>query len=298
MPQTEQLVPDRQHLVRYLLDLLPEEEAERLDLASITDDQIASHLRVIECDLVDDYVLGSLTGETLQQFEARYLTSTRRRDNVKMAARFLDAVERAAAQNEAPGAGVPGARVLLSAAAALVIAAGGAFMFRSAEPSLPESTVQTLPAQPRTDESPEREAVGRTPVPGPVGTQNQAAARGSVARRDPGVAALVLWPQTRSAGPLPTLLIPAGRASVVLQLTLESTPFAQYRAGLKNPADNEIVWRSGWLIPTTSGSRTSVRIVVPTVKMRPQHYSIELSGRSPDSTSEVVESYTFRVGSR
>ena len=59
MPEVKPFEPDRAHLVRYLLDLLPEDEAERLDLASIVDDDVASRLCLVESDLVDDYVTGS-----------------------------------------------------------------------------------------------------------------------------------------------------------------------------------------------------------------------------------------------
>jgi hypothetical protein len=50
---------DDEQLVRYLLGLLPDEEAERLDELSIADDELAWRLRAVEDDLVDAYVTGS-----------------------------------------------------------------------------------------------------------------------------------------------------------------------------------------------------------------------------------------------
>ena len=55
MPLT--LAPDDRHLASYLLGLLPEEEAERLDEASVVDDELASRLCGVEDDLVDAYEL-------------------------------------------------------------------------------------------------------------------------------------------------------------------------------------------------------------------------------------------------
>ena len=89
--------PDDQQLVRYLLRLLPEDEADRLDEMSISDDGLAWRLREVENDLVDAYVRGALTGETLQRFESSYLSSERRREKVRFAGSFLGALNRQAA---------------------------------------------------------------------------------------------------------------------------------------------------------------------------------------------------------
>jgi hypothetical protein len=288
MPDVQTFEPDRAQLVRYLMDLLPEDEAERLDLASIVDDDVASRLCLVESDLVDDYVTGTLTGATLEQFETHYLSSSRRRDNVKLAARFLSAVERVAADTDtrARAARVRGAWRL--AAAVLVIAAGGAFVLQIEQRGLQRQPVARPPASTTVVEAPKNSLPARV-EPSP---------RTPAAPHALGVAALVLWPQTRSAGPLPTLLIRPGRATAMLELTLESNAFAEYRAGLKNPSDHEVVWTSDWITPTVSGSRTILRIAVPVSKLRSRHYSIEVSGHSPDGTAEIVESYAFRVGSR
>src|SRR5262245_44684608 len=97
MPLPDRSDPtDDAHLTSYLLGLLPDEEAQRLDQASIADDETASRLRVVENELVDAYVRGMLAGEQLERFESHYLVSARRRENVQFATGFLSAVERAA----------------------------------------------------------------------------------------------------------------------------------------------------------------------------------------------------------
>ena len=85
---------DDQRLARYLLGLLPEEEAERVDELSIADDEIGSRLQVAEDELVDAYVSGTLSGDTLQRFESYYLASPRRREKVRFAASLRAAVAR------------------------------------------------------------------------------------------------------------------------------------------------------------------------------------------------------------
>lgn len=84
---------DDEELTRYVLGLLPEEDRERLDDASMTDDEVAARLRTAESDLVDSYVRGQIAGETLDRFESHYLSSPRRRESVRLAGTFIRAVD-------------------------------------------------------------------------------------------------------------------------------------------------------------------------------------------------------------
>ena len=77
-----------QLITQYLLGSLSVPETERLDELSLTDDEFATRLQSVENDLVDAYVLGELSGETLQQFNSFYLSSPRRREKVKFAQVF------------------------------------------------------------------------------------------------------------------------------------------------------------------------------------------------------------------
>src|SRR5882672_565047 len=96
-------IQDDPQLVRYLLRLLPEDEAERLDEQSIVVDEFAARLECVENDLVDAYVSGALEGEILQRFESFYLASPRRREKVRFAERFLAAAGRANGPGAASG---------------------------------------------------------------------------------------------------------------------------------------------------------------------------------------------------
>jgi hypothetical protein len=102
MTQSHDLGHDDQ-LVRYLLGLLPGKDAERLDELTVEDDELAWRLRVVENDLVDAYVTGTLTGQTRARFESFYLSSERRRRKVRFARSFLASVERDAEATEIDG---------------------------------------------------------------------------------------------------------------------------------------------------------------------------------------------------
>src|SRR4051794_38585566 len=93
MAQPLQLDNDR-HIVRYLLGLLSDDEAQPFDEASTVDADGAARVISVEDDLVDGYVRGTLDAATRSQFESFYLSSPRRRARVEFARRFLATVDR------------------------------------------------------------------------------------------------------------------------------------------------------------------------------------------------------------
>src|SRR3954466_14334621 len=120
-------------LAGYVLGLLSDDDRERVEEASIADDDVASRLRIIENDLVDGFVRGTLDETRRKHFESNYMSSPRRRDAVRSAAMFVAAVDRAALR-EAPAAAEPGTRssrlvFTLAAVAAVLLVACGALLF-------------------------------------------------------------------------------------------------------------------------------------------------------------------------
>src|SRR5512143_2454891 len=109
---------DDRTLTQYLLGSLPDEDTERIDELSVTDDDVAWRLRAVENDLVDAYVRGELSAETLAKFKSSYLANPERRKRVEIAD-ALRALERPPAFAW---------RGLAWAAALLVAIAAGAFV--------------------------------------------------------------------------------------------------------------------------------------------------------------------------
>jgi hypothetical protein len=291
---------DDEQLVQYLLGLLPPEDAERLDEASIVDDDVSARLRAVEDDLVDAYVRGSLAGDTLRRFESHYLSSPRRRERVAFAGKFLRAVDRAAAPAAAKaGRGSTASRLVstLAVAAALSLVAGGALLLQTVRLGRGLRVAQD-----------ERTALGRhaRELEQQIGELRGANAtvakelervRESAAKpaQGPATIALVLLPQTRSVGPVPTLAVPASADRLAFELRLELNDFPAYQASLKDPAANTIVWRSGWIAAKSSGGQPSVGVVIPAGMLKPQHYSLDLTVRQPAGDPEVVGSYAFEI---
>jgi hypothetical protein len=106
--------------------------------------------------------------------------------------------------------------------------------------------------------------------------------------------ALVLPPQTRAIGPVPTVAVSPGADGVAFDLQLEVNDFPRYQVGLNDPATSRIEWRSDPIAAPPTGAVPSISVIVPAHGLKPHHYSLELVGLGA-SKSEVVGSYTFQV---
>lgn len=108
--------------------------------------------------------------------------------------------------------------------------------------------------------------------------------------------ALILTPQMRAAGPIPTIAIRPGATGVAFDLMLESNEFPRYQVTARDPGTNGVIWRGERLAPTTTRQAAFVSIVVPAHLLKAQHYTLDLSGLRPGGGEpEPVGSYTFRV---
>jgi hypothetical protein len=346
---------DDQQLVRYLLGLLDEEEADRLDELSVTDDEVAWRVRAVENELVDAYVRGGLEGDTLRQFESHYLASPRRREKVRFARSFLQRAEALPVDTEPACDAVPGPVTRpdvppsrgplwyewfvprsapawgLMAAAALLLAAFGALLVRDARLRQDLTTAQQSSAaldrrareleqqlnDQRLATADAAKALDRTRASATDLAQRPSADRSSTDRpstnRPPGqetpaptapatssftAVALVLLPQTRSAGPIPTLVLQPAAHDVALDLRLESSDFSRYQAALNDPVTSRILWRSLWLAARGDGQTSSISVAIPASVLKPQHYTLDVSGRGATGAPEIVGSYAFQIGQR
>jgi hypothetical protein len=329
LPDESGLADDRQ-LARYLLGLLPEEETERLDEASIADDEIAARLRIVENDLVDAHVAGTLSGEMLQRFECHYLASPRRRENVKLAGRFLQAINRAAPRpqpvplvdSELPAVPEPiegsgrsaslvpasaGGRTWLAwwqtVAAALFVVGFGTLLFQverfrnGLDAAQRETVALGNRARDLERQLAEQRTANDTATSELALLRNSAAAPAAWPAQDAPTIALVLLPQTRALGPVPAIAIPPAADRIAFELRLESNDFSRYQVALKDPGSNQIVWRSDFITATSPDHTPMVSVVVPARGLKAQHYSLAVTGHSGrgGSNSEVVGSYTFQV---
>src|SRR5260370_390672 len=92
----EEPISDEQ-VAAYLLGRLPEQEQTRLEDRAFRDPEFKQHVQAVEKDLIDEYVRGELSDSDREQFKARFLSSTRRRQKVAFARAFTGVVNKQAA---------------------------------------------------------------------------------------------------------------------------------------------------------------------------------------------------------
>jgi hypothetical protein len=107
--------------------------------------------------------------------------------------------------------------------------------------------------------------------------------------------ALVLSPQTRALGPLPTVALSPALDRVAFELRLESNDFSRYLVDLKDPGSGRTVWRSASVLARVVRGESFVSIAIPAATLAPQHYSLVLAGRDATGGTEPVASYTFQI---
>src|SRR6201989_587549 len=82
-----------ERIIAYLLEELPEEEAERFEDECFADESRPEQIKLAEEDLIDEYLRGGLTPERRRRFEENYLTTDARAERVRMAAALLRHVD-------------------------------------------------------------------------------------------------------------------------------------------------------------------------------------------------------------
>ena len=321
MPFSRQQRVDDRTLREYLFGLLPQEQTEQMDEWSVADDEFAARLDTFESDMVDAYVRGKLSGETLKKFQTVYLSSPRRRQKVA----FAEGLYALAARQPAPPAVVKGGRTSLFGSGLGLFAlprlawAGGLAMLLAIGALLVdnlhlrdsmhqvandraalEQREHDLQAQLQSEHASnaktasELEQVEKSLAE----LKNNSAAKRVASQQSSlpvSFVAFVLAPQLRGGTQMPTLTLPQGTTQVHFRLDLESNDYPHYRVALKSLQDEQILWRSGPLTAVTKDESSTLSTIVPAKLLRQQMYQLDLTGTPPSGKGELVSSYVFRV---
>ena len=320
--QDKQTYDDRL-LTRYLLGALPVEDAERLDELCIADEEVATRLHALENDLVDAYVRGELSGADLGHFESFYLASAKRRQKVEFAAALFELEKRPVTvpapvpapvpqdtavptprpkeaeefvQPPKPPLRRPVFRWGFAFAAAVMLFAAGYLLMENlrlrkqmsdthAQQAALDQHAQELQKQLNDQRSANEESLKEI--------ERLRQSQPNLAQLT--TVSLLLPPPMRGAARVATISVPSGTDLAVLLLTLESDEFPAYRADLKDPAANQILWSSASLQSTSLGEKKAISITVPASLLKQQNYIVELSGLPAHKARELIGGYPFRV---
>jgi hypothetical protein len=317
---------DDQNLRGYLFGALSSDETERLDELSVVDDDFAARLDAVENDLVDAYVRGELSGDTLQKFQTRYLSSPKRREKVKFAESLCSLADSTlSTAGRVPAKPVsdrvassfwpallPFPRWALAGALAMLLVTAFLLVDNIAlrrQTSQAEADRKVLQQrehdlQARLDEQHALDAHTANELEQVRNSlallqQNSAAGHpGSLISSLPvSVAAFMLVPQARGAAQIADLSLPQGTTRVDLSLELESNDFPQYQVTLKSLKTDRILWHGGGLKAQTKGQDSTLLVRVPANILQHEAYLLEVAGTRPRAEAEFVSSYVFRIGS-
>jgi hypothetical protein len=316
-------------LAGYLLGSLRQDQTERLDELSIVDGDFAARLDAAENDLVDAYVRGKLTGDTLVKFRVRYLASDIRREKVRFAEslhlfegkHFTSAAANgeSARGHDSPSLFSPSAWRLFAfppwiAAGALAMLLAVSLLFinnlqlrnRMSQANADREALlqRERDLQAKLDQvhaSDTKVATELAQVQKSLAELEQASSHRNAATLSPfspvGVVAFTLAPPLRGAAQMPQLSLPPGTTRVDLHLDLESNDFPQYQVVLKSLRADQVVWRSGKLKAETKGQRSAVLVSVPATLLKPETYQLDLTASPSSGEPQLVSTYIFRIGS-
>lgn len=320
MSPVDQHEYDQQRLTRYLLGSLAQEETERLDQQSIADDAFADRLQAIENDLVDSYVRGELSGETLEKFKASYLRIPNRLDKVRLANALLLLEQRTAAgaSEESPlHAENSGLEVKTSvraifprwrltrafglqwgfafATAVLLLGCGFLFMQNSRLRQQQRAMLQKQAGLEQQSKDLKRQLNDQSAANMGILQELERLRDLAGAEQSLKTIAVLLLPPMRGAGPIAKVLLPRSAKRVTVRLQLETDDFQTYRASLKDPVADQIVWRSGNLSAKTAEAKRVVSLSLASNLLKQQNYVLELSGVSAEGVEELLSGYAFTV---
>jgi hypothetical protein len=299
------------NVTQYLLGALPAPETERLDELSVTSQEFAEALSAAEKDLVDAYVRGELSGDTLKQFQSHYLNSPRGRNQVEFARAFQEfgAIEVAG--------GSPSSNILYArpsafrwsvpVAAVILLAISGFLVFQNLRLHQQNSRIQT-----ERDRLQEREQQLLTEL----GNQRTAAAqaeeelsrvrderarldaelnRTGSARADAVIASLILSPQFRGVQAIQSIRIPSDRGLIAARLELEPNNYSTYAVALIDPLSNRVLWQSARGQATGAAGQQNLNVTFHAELLETQDYLLKVSGVSSAGATEPLGDYPFRV---
>jgi len=308
---------NEESISQYLLGTLSQAETERLDELSFTDDEFVHAVNAVERDLIDAYAQGQLRNSVAKQFEARYLASPLKGENVELARAFYnyrsitaDDISKEPASRAARPSLFPFARWRwqwgLAGLASLVLAFIAWSVFISprwnapTEPSLssknsPEQ--QQNPASSKSSEPSQAQTPQVTEIPReaaqPSTAEDQRQQRSSSGKAH--LASVVLSPQMRGPTNISVVAIPAKAEQVSILLELEPNDFSVYRVVLLSQTEGDILWRSKKVFGQTKNGNKTLSIELPAQKLKSRSYVLQVYGLTESGKTEQMSDYHFRV---
>lgn len=131
-----------------------------------------------------------------------------------------------------------------------------------------------------------RETRKKTPIPQPSLTPKTE----KTLTPPPLIASFFLNPPLRGAGKLPNISFPKETETIRMTLKIEANDYQMYRVTLADETGKNL-WQSVNLRSKTE----ALNVVFPAKLLKPQIYSLVVSGINPDGEAEIISNYPFKT---
>lgn len=294
---------------RYLLGLLPEPEQAALEERFFEDGEILSEMRAVEQDLVDAYVRGQLAPDEKSVFESHYLSVHRHAERVTFA-RDLLALADAEPPPKLAESREPFWRPWLSfiqmpqfgmgaafAMMALLLAAGMYLFIERAR--WREELAQSQAARSAQEEklrALEQElAKGRSDAAQLAAELERLRQQRATEPAAPAtIFSFLLFPTSRGDAKQHTLRLASDAVQIRLQMKIAAGEYKSYRVRLQS-VDGDGAWESTAVTARPSARGLILSALVPTRKLSPGDYTLDLSAIEANGEPVALENYSFRV---
>jgi HAMP domain-containing protein len=292
-------------------------DVEAFDELSVTDEDFTAVMNAEENDLVDAYVQGELSDGARQQFESHYLSSPRRKEKLQFAQTLQAWAENSAVVKDpvetatAPPLKSRGFRfrplILRWGVATVAVVLLIASVWLAVQNSRLRRQLQSVSASQTSEREEElkkeleaqraatsraEEKLAQLRNEHELPNHNAGIDRPSQATS---IASFILAPQLRGAAEIKTVKIPGGTQRVSMHLQLDPNRYSIYRAVLLEETTHKALWRSSDL--KASGQTESKVVIVsfPAALLKPQTYTLQVSGVDSNGRSETINDYPFKV---
>ena len=99
----------------------------------------------------------------------------------------------------------------------------------------------------------------------------------------------------RGGGQAQSVSIPANTGRVTMELNLEPNDYQSFTVALLDRPNHQELWSSGKLKASSRGDNRTLSVSVSAGLLRPQGYTMQVSGISASGQSEVLSDYPFKV---
>lgn len=299
-------------LRRFLLGELPDAEQMALETEFFADRELFEQVCEAEKDLVDDYVLGNLSGEDRARFEQHYFATPERRRQVEFARAMMRSQARPMAVKASASAhrssGLTDWRRSLRAptlALGLSFALAASCLWLVLNTARLRRELGQTQTERTTLQQHERQLESRIVM---QRAQSEQLARelenvreqlriAETQQNAPRLATFLLASVGREESKQRTLRITAATDLVQLQIKLKSRDYSSYQATLRT-VEGQSVWSRKPVKARLTQTGAAVVLPIPAKRLPSGDYILTLSGISATGEAEDVSNSYFRVDKR